>query len=142
MKLGRIIGLLVALFLIVPVASAGSIGSENSGAALNLPQIDESGTRAFFSISQGELRYHGYSVSPGASSLSLDLNWFSDLYSLRLGIFRPDGSLYGYYYDCDDGDDPDGEFLLTINNPASGSWTFTVYAVRVTGTQPYSFNVG
>ncbi|KAF5039248.1 hypothetical protein DSECCO2_545980 [anaerobic digester metagenome] len=142
MKFGRIIGLLVVLFLIVPVASAGSIGSENSGVASNLPQVGEFGTRAYFSISQGELDYHGYFVSPGASSLSVDLNWFSDLYSLRLGIFRPNGSLYGYYYDCDDGDDPDGEFRLTINNPASGSWTFTVYGESVTGTQPYSFNVG
>ncbi|MFA7153966.1 MAG: hypothetical protein WC072_09255 [Methanoregulaceae archaeon] len=142
MKFSRIIGLLAVLVLIVPVASAGNIGSENSGAALNLPQVDEFGTRAYFSISQGELDYHGYSVRPGASSLSIDLNWFSDLYSLRLGIIRPDGSLYGYYYDCDDGDDPDGEFRLTINNPVSGSWTFTVYGESVTGTQPYSFNVG
>jgi len=142
MKFGRIIGLLAVLVLIVPVASAGSIESENSGAALNLPQVDEFGTRAYFSISQGELDYHSYFVSSGASSLSVDLNWFTDDYSLRLGIIRPDGSLYGYYYDCDDGVIPNGRFRLTINNPASGFWTFTVYGESVTGTQPYSFNVG
>jgi len=132
MKFNRLITLLVVFSLIVPMVSAGNI--EQCGVASN--PLD-SATRTAYIITQGETDYHTYSVSPGTSTLSVDLNWFTDDYSLTLSIYRPDGSRYGYYHDLDDGGYADGRITLRINNPASGSWTCAVYGEDVTGTQPY-----
>lgn len=142
MKFNRLIGLLAVFIIVVPMVSASSVGSGNSEAVLDFPQADESAARAGYMIKSGETHYHGYYVSPGTSSLLVDLNWFTDDFPLKLGIFRPDGSLYGYYYDEDGDDNLDGRIYLTISNPASGSWTFTVYGENVPGTWPYVFNVG
>lgn len=142
MKFNRFIGLLVVFVIVIPIVSASSVGSGNSETMLNLPDADGSATRAAYTIESGETRYHGYYVSPGASSLSIDLNWFTGDYSLKLGVIRPDGSLYGYYHDDDGNDSLKGRIYLTISNPTSGSWTFTVYGEDVTGTWPYDFSVG
>ncbi len=141
MKINKLIGLLVVFALIVPMASAGTIGNETDRDNEDLPQEKEFATRAAYTITQGQTNYHGYYVAPGTSTLSVDLNWFTDDYSLKLGVFRPDGSLYGYYYD-DEVDYLKGRIYLTINNPASGFWTFTVYGEDVAGTWPYVINVG
>ncbi|MGB4143744.1 MAG: PPC domain-containing protein [Candidatus Methanoculleus thermohydrogenotrophicum] len=135
MKFSRIIGLLAAVALIAPMVSAGGIGSGNDEVALDLLQADESATRAFYTITQGETDSHSYSVPAGTSALQVDLNWFTPDYSLKLDVFRPDGSLYGSYHDVDDGSYPDGEIRFEIPNPVSGPWMFKIYGERVTGTQ-------
>ncbi|KDE54311.1 hypothetical protein EI28_05080, partial [Methanoculleus sp. MH98A] len=84
MKFNHLIGLLVAFAIVVPMVSASSIGSENSE-AVDLMQKNESVARAGYTITQGETDYHGYYVSPGTSSFSVDLNWFTDDHSLKLG---------------------------------------------------------
>ena len=141
MKFNRLIGLLAVFIIVVPMVSASSVGSGNSE-AVDLMQKNESVARAGYTITQGETDYHGYYVSPGTSSFSVDLNWFTDDHSLKLGIIRPDGSLYGYYHDDDGDDNLKGRIYLTINNPTSGSWTFSVYGEDVTGTWPYAISMG
>jgi hypothetical protein len=140
MTFNRLIGLLAVFALIVPMVSAGSIGSESSEVLLDLPQADEFTTRAYYTITQGETDTHGYSVAAGTSVLQVDLNWFTPSYSLRLDVYRPDGSLYGSYHDGDDGRDPDGQIRFEIHNPVFGSWTFKVYGESVTETQLYVLN--
>ncbi|MDD2472545.1 MULTISPECIES: hypothetical protein [unclassified Methanoculleus] len=137
---GRIIGLLAVLVFIVPVASAAGLESENKEPLSEFVQTDGSAPRAFFTITQGETDYHGYSIPSGASSFSVDLNWFSDEYSLELGVFRPDGSQYGYYCDSDGDDNLKVRICLTISDPAPGPWTFTVHGKSVEGAQVYAFN--
>lgn len=140
MKFNRLIGLLAAFALIIPMVSAGSIESGNNETALDLPRADGFITREYYTITQGETDSYSCSVPVGTSTLQVDLNWFTDDYSLRLDIYRPDGSLYGSYHDDDDGRKPDGRIYIGISNPASGLWKFKVYGERVTGTQLYAFS--
>ncbi|KAF5042297.1 hypothetical protein DSECCO2_514060 [anaerobic digester metagenome] len=140
MKLNRLIGLLVAFAIVVPMVSAGSIEIGENEATLDFPRADEFATREFYTIKQGETDSYSCNVPAGTSTLQLDLDWFTPDYSLRLNIFRPDGSLYGSYHDDDDGRRPDGQICLGISNPAPGFWTFKVYGERVTGTQLYAFS--
>ena len=140
MKLNRLIGLLVVFAIVVPMVSASNVGNENSEAVLDLPRADEFATRGGYIITQNATNSHTCSVSAGTSVLQVDLNWFTPDYSLRLNIYRPDGSLYGSYHDDDDGREPDGQIRFEISNPVPGLWKFKVYGERVTGTQPYVFN--
>jgi hypothetical protein len=140
MKFNRLIGLLAIFVLIVPMVSAGSIGSGNGEVTLDLLQADESTICGYYAITQGEIDSHSYSVSTGTSVLLVDLDWFTPIYSLRLNIFRPDGSLYGTYRDGDDGRAPDGWIQCEIPNPVPGAWKLQIYGERVTGTQPYALN--
>ncbi|WP_292519178.1 hypothetical protein [Methanoculleus sp.] len=140
MKFNRLIGLLAIFVLIIPMVSAGSTGSERNEAVLGLSQADEFTTRGGYIITQGETHSHTCSVSAGISVLQVDLNWFTPDYSLKLDVYRPDGSLYGSYHDDDDGCEPDGQIRFGISNPVPGFWNFKVYGERVTGIQLYALN--
>lgn len=140
MKFNRLIGLLAAFALITPMVSAGSIESGNNETALDLPRADGFATREYYTITQGETDSYSCNVPVGTSTLQFDLDWFTPDYSLRLNIFRPDGSLYGSYHDGDDGRKPDGLIGFKISDPVSGLWKFKVYGERVTGTQLYAFS--
>jgi len=140
MKFNRLIGLLAIFALIIPMVSAGSVESGNNVTTLDLPQANGFITREYYTITQGETDSYSCNVPVGTSTLQFDLDWFTPDYSLRLNIYRPDGSLYGSYHDDDDGREPDGRIYLKISNPASGLWKFKVYGERVTGTQLYAFS--
>lgn len=59
MKFNKLIGLLVVFALIVPMASAGTIGNETDRDNEDLPQEKEFATRAAYTITQGQTHYHG-----------------------------------------------------------------------------------
>ncbi|MDI6866925.1 pre-peptidase C-terminal domain-containing protein [Methanoculleus sp.] len=139
MKISRIIGLLAVVAFIVPVVSAAGIGNENDGVAGLLSQPDEYGICEYFTITQGETDTHLFNVPAGMSLLKVDLNWFTPDHSLRLEIYRSDGSLYGSYHDNSDGR-LDGRTRVDISIPASGNWRIKVYGESVTGTIPYALN--
>ena len=139
MKISRVIGLLAVVAFIVPVVSAAGIGNENDGVAGLLSQADGYGTREYFTITQGETDTHLLNVPAGMSLLNVYLNWFTPDHSLRLEIYRPDGSLYGSYHD-NYGGRLDGRIRIDISSPASGTWRLKVYGESVTGTIPYILN--
>lgn len=140
MKFNRLIGLLAIFALIVPMVSAGSIECRENEITLDFPRAGEFTTREYYTITQGETDSYSYNVPVGTSTLQVDLNWFTPDYSLKLDIYRPDGSLYGSYHDGDDGRGPDGQIRFGIHNPASGPWNFKVYGEQVIGTQLYAFS--
>jgi len=139
MKISRIIGLLAVVAFIVPMVSAADIGNENDGVAGLLSQADEYGTREYFTITQGETDIHLQAVPAGIFLLNIDLNWFTPDHSLKLEIYRPDGSLYGSYHD-NSGGRLDGRIRIDISSPASGTWRLDVYGESVTETIPYVLN--
>lgn len=139
MKISRIIGLLAVVAFIVPMVSAAGIGNENDGAAGLLAQPGEYGICEYFTITQGETDIHLQAVPAGISLLNVYLNWFTPDHSLRLEIYRPDGSLYGSYHD-DYGGRPEGQIRVDISSPASGTWRLNVYGESVTETIPYVLN--
>ena len=139
MKISRVIGLLVVVAFIVPMVSATGIGSENDRSVGLLSQMDGYGTREFCTITQGETDTHLFNVPAGMPFLNVDLNWFTPAHSLRLEIYRPDGSLYGSYHDNYDGY-LNGRIRVDISSPASGTWSLIVYGESVTGTIMYALN--
>ena len=91
-------------------------------------------------ITQGETDWYSTVVSPGKTSITVDLNWGYVPDSLSLTVIAPDGTL-GPYYDAADGI-TDGRIFLTISRTggiAPGTWRFKVYGVHVLGTQSYNF---
>ena len=139
MKISRVIGLLAVVAFIVPVVSAAGIGNENDGVAGLLSQADGYGTREYFTITQGETDIHLQAVPTGISLLNIDLNWFTPDHSLKLEIYRPNGSLYGSYHD-DSGGRLDGRIRVDISSPASGTWRLSVYGESVAEIIPYVLN--
>jgi len=139
MKISCIIGLLAVVAFIVPMVSAADIGNENDGVAGLLSRVDGYGTREYFTITQGEIDIHLFNVPAGMSLLSVDLNWFTPDHSLKLEIYRPNGSLYGSYHD-NSGGRLDGRIRVDISSPASGTWRLSVYGESVAETIPYVLN--
>jgi len=139
MKISCIIGLLAVVAFIVPMVSAADIGNENDGVAGLLSRVDGYGTREYFTITQGETDIHLFNVPAGMSLLSVDLNWFTPDHSLKLEIYRPNGSLYGSYHD-NSGGRLDGRIRVDISSPASGTWRLSVYGESVAETIPYVLN--
>jgi hypothetical protein len=91
-------------------------------------------------ITQGETDWYSVYVSPGTSSLIMDLNWGYIPDSLTLTVLAPDATL-GPFYDSSDGT-TNGRITLRVTQAGgltSGTWTFKVYGDRVLGTQSYNF---
>lgn len=91
-------------------------------------------------ITQGETMWQTKSVSPGTSSMFVDLNWGNTANSLTLTVMAPDGTL-GPYYDSSDGT-INGRIYLVISQSTGltpGSWSFRIYGDKVSGSQKYSF---
>jgi len=91
-------------------------------------------------ITQGETDWYSVYVSPGTSSLTMDLNWGYIPDSLTLTVLAPDATL-GPYYDSSDGT-MNGRITLQVTQAGgltSGTWKFKVYGEQVLGTQSYNF---
>ena len=90
-------------------------------------------------ISQGQTTYHQQDITGSSTTLNVSLKWQTANDSLRLMIYTPDGHVLGPYYDNYDGK-VNGEINLTVTNPdgvASGSWSFKVTGMNVTGQEGY-----
>ena len=92
-------------------------------------------------ISQGQTRLYSNYVSPGTTTLYVDVNWGGDTAtSLTLTIITPDATL-GPYTDSSDGI-VNGRIYLSISKPSglpSGTWKFKIYGQSVTGVKSYTF---
>jgi len=91
-------------------------------------------------ISQGQIVAYSRVISPGTSSMIVDLNWVNSANSLSLTIVAPDATL-GPYYDLSDGQ-TDGRIALSISSSTGltpGTWKFYVKGYQVSGVQTYSF---
>ncbi|MDI6877623.1 MAG: hypothetical protein QMC96_12740 [Methanomicrobiales archaeon] len=133
---------LLAVSMFVPIVSAGeqNDGSASRSSETGLPDL---GIEALYLLTQGQTRYHYYSVSPGTASMNVVVEWDFVDNSLTLTIYAPNGGpVYGPYRD---GDDYwlHADILRTISNPGNypGTWTFKVYGERVAGTEYYYFSV-
>lgn len=121
-----------------PVSNTGTtvISEQPLGISFNIMPMTVSS-----SIIQGQTNWHSVVISGFYTSMSVDLNWFGvTSNSLQLTIYSPDNSIYGPYYDGDDGS-IDGRIHRYVNNPngvPQGTWYFKVYGYSVTGTQSYT----
>ncbi len=91
-------------------------------------------------ITQGEVNWHGKTVSTYIQSLNVDLNWGDSSNSLRLSIYDPSNHCIGTFYDSDDGK-TDGRINLYIRNSSGieqGTWRYMVYGYSVSETEDYS----
>lgn len=103
-------------------------------------QISQSQTSEFDEqISQSQTVWHQQDITGSSTTLNVSLKWQNASDSLRLMIYTPDGNVLGPYYDNYDGA-VNGEINLTVSNSdgiASGSWSFKVTGMNVTGQEGY-----
>jgi hypothetical protein len=90
------------------------------------------------SIGQGDTNWHSTYVSSSYSGMIVDLNWGDTTDSLKLYVYDPSGTVYGPYYDSDDGSSNARINLLLDKTPEVGTWRYRVYGYYVIGTEDYS----
>jgi hypothetical protein len=134
MTYNRIFALVLALVLIVSPAFAGS-----SECDTNAAPAGDAGICTVYLIDQGETDYYSTYVSPGSSTLFVNLDWFIPQQSLTLKIISPSGSTYANYHDSDLDGDVNAIIRAWISSPEAGTWHFQVYGEKVRETQDYAF---
>jgi len=133
---------ILSMALFAPLVSAYEENGQSSlpsSDAHTLPNVID---RAYYSITEGQTRWHSKLVDQGTSSLKVDVDWDSPDNSLTLTIYAPgSGPVFGPYRDGSDGV-IDSRIQLTVSNPGiyPGTWQFKVYGERVYGTEIYYFN--
>ena len=136
------IGILICAILLVSGVSAQSVEkikmyTVTPSGNLHAPTLTPLVTST---ISQGQIVAYSRVISPGTSSMIVDLNWVNTANSLSLTIVAPDETL-GPYYDISDGQ-TDGRIALSISSSTGltpGTWKFYVKGYQVSGVQTYSF---
>lgn len=136
------IGVLICAVLLVSGVSAQTIEKTKIYTVVPAGDYHTSSLTPLISssISQGQIVTYSRLISPGTSSMIVDLNWVNTANSLSLTIVAPDETL-GPYYDLSDGQ-TDGRIALSISSSTGltpGTWKFYVKGDRVSGVQTYNF---
>ena len=133
---------ILSMALFAPLVSAYEENEQKDAASSASLTLPDAMSRAYYSITEGQTRWHSKFVVQGTSSLDVEVDWTSPDNALTLTIYTPgSGPVFGPYHDGSDGM-LDARIRLRVSNPGTypGTWQFKVYGEDVYGTENYYFN--